>query len=516
MRIVKQNHIDSIEHKDIRTVAMLEETMSNDSHADVVVVGAGIGGLVTAIEAAEHSSDLDITLLEKGTRAGGTSQLSGGTFYCYETVEDLYERDPKGDRELQELAVKNHAEAWQWLEDHGVPMEESTDVFEGVLSENEEIVRQKSVAMSTDMDELVSALVSSFEESGGKLLLETPMDKLLTDNEGAINGVRVCEIDGDCWTIQTDTVVLATGGYVANEQLVEENFFTENSEDIWLRASKWCTGDGILAAEEVGAKRSRGHNEFYGKSMIAPPAEFGPFDYSEATAYYGPFALALNQRGQRFADESESIHEKSVIQSAAKNGYSRIYYLLDDELANSTIRPHKDANIMDMLEYQKEAGGRVAKADSLQELAEIISEWGVDGKSAIETISSYNEAVQLGEAERLDPPRKDSQLVFDTPPFYIAELQPSITLTMGGLDVDTHMRVLRRATSSSTFDHAGTDQEATFQDPIEGLYAVGADVGNVGAITTMEGVSPMTANTVFGCIAGEGVAERVHSTTASN
>lgn len=482
--------------------------MPEDRTTDIVVVGAGIAGLVTAVEAAEYHDEVEVLVLEKGTRAGGTSLQSGGTFYCYETLDELHERDPKGNRELQEIVVKRHAQGWQWLEDHGVPLEDSTDDFDNVLPENEAVVTQKSVAKQVEMQALIDALVDALEAAGGELLLETPMKELLTVESGAVTGVRAQNAAGEPFIVAATSVVVATGGYVANERMVEENFFTENSEQMWLRASKWCTGDGIIAAEAIGAKRSMANNEFYGKSMVASPAEFTPYEYSDVTAYYGPFSIALNARGERFADESESIHEKSVIHAAAKQGISRIYYVLDEELVNSTIRPHKDDNIRDMLDYQKEVGGRVAQVGSFEDLAVVLSDWGVDGKQAIETIDAYNDAIRVGEAERLDPPRKNNQRTIDTPPFYAAELQPSITLTMGGLAVDADMRVLSRHGSGSDFDHAGIEQDETLRDPIEGLYAVGADVGNIGAITTMEAVSPMTANTVFGRIAGRNVADR--------
>jgi hypothetical protein len=81
-------------------------------------------------------------------------------------------------------------------------------------------------------------------------------------------------------------------------------------------------------------------------------------------------------------------------------------------------------------------------------------------------------------------------------------------LTLGGLDVTTDMEVLSRPNSSSTFAHAGRDADPDLAEPIDGLYAVGADVGNVGGIILMEEVSPMTVNTVLGRIAGRTIAER--------
>jgi fumarate reductase flavoprotein subunit len=484
--------------------------MAWTEQTDVVVVGAGIGGLVTGIETLEADPSLDVTILEKGTRAGGTSVQSGGAFYCFETVEQLHERDPPGNRVLQEIVVERHREGWDWLEEHGVPLRHvdiAQNDFEGVLPECLPMIKRKPVARRVDTHEMIDALVDSFEDLGGDLQYRTAMQGLRSDGDGAVTGV-VAENEEGRFVLEAAAVVLATGGYPANERLVEENFYTENSDDLWLRACKWCTGDGIAAAEDVGGKTSQGMNDFYGKTMITPPdAEFTPYEYPEATAYYGPFSLALNRRGERFADESVSIHEKSVIKAAAREGYGRVYYVLDETLVDSVIQPTKEQTVREMLETQREMGGRIADVDSFDQLAETLSSWGVDGERAVATITEYNEAIRMGRAEKLDPPRGENKLTFDTPPFYVVEVQPSITLTLGGLDVTTDMQVLNHTRSGSTFAHAAVDEDPQLTEPIGGLYAVGADVGNVGAITLIEDMSPMTANTVFGLIAAQEVAD---------
>lgn len=484
--------------------------MEHDTY-DAVVVGAGISGLVAGTELLERRPDADVLLVEKGTRAGGTSIQSGGAFYCPESLAKLRERDPPGDRRLQEIVVRQHRDAWAWLEEHGVPLRDVTpteDDFERVLPECRTLIERKRVAKRVDTEEMIAALVAAFENAGGELVFRTAMQELRSDDSGAVTGI-VAATPESRLEVQADAVVLATGGYPGNERLVEENFFTENSESIWLRASKWCTGDGILAAEDTGAKRSRGNNGFYGKSMIAPPAEFTPYQYPDATAYYGPFSVALDEHGERFADESESIHEHSVIRAAARRGYGRIYYVFDSTLAESVIQPTKDVTVREQFDRQRELGATTATATSLDELADELTAWDVDGDTAVETIGEYNEAIRSGNGADLDPPRKDVTLTFDEPPWYAVAVQPSITLTLGGLDVTDRMEVIDRRRSGSQFAHAGTEEDQRLVDTIDGLYAVGADVGNVGAITLVEGMGPMTANAVFALIVAEVIAKSI-------
>ena len=481
-----------------------------DDHTDVIVVGSGISGLVTGIQAAERADDLDVAIVEKGTRTGGTSRQSGGAFYCYEDIEAYRERDPPGNTTLQELVVERHETAWRWLEDHGVPLRHvdiAANDFDNVLPEVVDMLHRKPVARRVDTHAMIEALVSAFEAAGGLLYLETPMQSLRFQ-DGVVEGVVVSH-EGDRIAVDADCVVLATGGYPANERLVEQHHVAGHTDDLWLRASKWCTGDGLLASREANAKFSKGMNDFYGKSMVAPPASFSPFEYPEATAFYAPYCIGLSPQGERIADEAASIHEKAVIKAAAREGYGRLYYVMDDRFAQSTIQVTREQTVADLLDVQRDLGGRIATVETLDAVGTTLTNWGANGTRAIETIERYNDAISAGTAEtRLQPPRMDAKLAHDTPPFHVVETQPSITLTLGGLEVTSDMQVLSRPNTSSTFAHAGRDADPDLAEPIEGLYAVGADVGNVGGIILMEEVSPMTINTVLGRVAGRSVADR--------
>lgn len=489
-----------------------EESLQTE-RADVVIVGSGIAGLVTGIETLEKDPSLSVTMLEKGDRTGGTSLLSGGAFYCFESLEELNERDPAGNRQLQELVVEGHREGWDWLEDHGVPLrdvsEDHSDL-DDVLPECRDMVSRKPVSRRVDTEIMFEELTESFESLGGDLRLETPMKELQTDADGRVSGVLARSSSGTQIAISAACTVLATGGFIGNEGMIEQ-YIAEDANDLWLRGCKWCTGDGISAAEKIGAKKTKGMNNFYGHTMLTDDANFSPRDYVRSTAYYGPYAIGLDKHGERFVDESISVHETSVGKAAAKQGLARVYYVLDEHLANSSIQDtDMGANVGDMLEIQKEMGGKISSADSLDELATLLTEWGVSGERAVETILEFNDAVKSGTAGNLNPPRKENRLTLETPPYYVVEVQPSITLTLGGLDVNTDMQVLSRHGSSTTLAHGSIDQETSYRSPIEGLYAVGADVGNIGGMIIMEEVSPMTVNTVLGRRAGQNIAEVAH------
>jgi succinate dehydrogenase/fumarate reductase flavoprotein subunit len=214
-------------------------------------------------------------------------------------------------------------------------------------------------------------------------------------------------------------------------------------------------------------------------------------------------AVALDRSGERFTDEAESGLEETLAQDTAKIAGGRAYYVLDRDVyeAESLAGPAGAS-----IDAAREFDGRVAEAESLDALGERLASWGVDGRQAVATIEAFNDAVESGDTHRLDPPRTGEHHTIDTPPFYAVEVQPGITFTMGGVDVDGEMRVLRRTRTTATFDssYAPADQREILETPIERLYAAGVDVGNVSHRTYMGGLAQCL---VTGRIAGENAAE---------
>lgn len=448
---------------------------------DVVVVGAGMAGLIAAIEALHQ--DAEVLVVEKGPRAGGSMYLSAGIIYTYDSVERAREDVPNGDPELQRLVVERKDDDLEWLSSLGFELRDPTgDVTFGS-------------GKQVDPKPFTEQLVARIEELGGEVRLETPMTGLV-EKDGEITGVTAEASSEGQYQIDTDAVVLATGGFQGNETLVEQ-YITDAPENLWLRANPWSTGDGLEAARDLGAKATGTMRTFYGHNLPAPPAEIPPSMLLDAKQAYGVKAVAIDQDGSRFVDESASPYEVVLTQETARRADGRAYYVVDEPLYRSKFESRV---VSASVQTATELGGRVAHLDSLAALESTLFEWGVNGERAVETIEEFNAAVANDEGPRLDPPRTSHQTPIDEPPFHVVEVQPGITFTMGGLDVNGDMQVLRSAASSSSLSHFPASPSEVLTTPIPGLYAAGVDVGNVMNRQYMGGLASAL---VTGRVAGE-------------
>jgi len=428
--------------------------MGDTESADVIVVGAGMAGLVTAAELVDGGRD--VVVLEKAARPGGAMRISNGVVWTYLPYEELRAIAPDGNPELQRVLADRFEDDLAWLEDTGASLSPPTFDIDGTGKE-------------IDPEAFPEHMVGLVEDGGGEIRLETPMDELLTD-DGAVVGVRATTPDGSPVRIEADVVIVATGGFQGNERLLEE-YVIDDTADIYLRATPHCTGDGLIAAEDAGAKTTGGLGDFYGHSLVAPPAEFSMDEFADATQYYGYAAVALDRHGERFTDESESVFEVALAQDVARRADGRAYYVFDDHIADETFGYHTAAEIRQTAE---DFGGRAATVETLHALETTLSGWGVDGQRAVETLRAYNRAIRTD--RQPDPPRADERHTIDDPPFRVVEVQPAITFTMGGLTVTPSMAIKRRSASASGLAH---EPPRTTDGVVPGLYAAGNDVGNV-------------------------------------
>lgn len=467
--------------------------MTATANIDLVVVGAGMAGLSAGVRAIEEGGE--VLVLEKGDRAGGSLRLSAGLIWSYETLEEAQETIPHGDPELQRLVVEGLDGALEWLDSLGVTVREPP-----VELPTGDVVTAPTPGANcgkVDPEEYTERMRARIEDGGGEIRFETPMTDLLVD-DGRVNGVRA-EGAGGGLTVETDAVLLATGGFQGSEELLQR-YVTPRVENLWLRANPWSTGDGLEAARSVGATTTGGLDTFYGHNLAAPPAEVTPESFLELTQYYGPFAVALDRRGERFTDESESTLEHTLAQDTALEANGRAYYVLDKSLYDDDV--FSMGHVGTIVERSAEAGTEVLRARTLDDLGEAFYDAGVDGDRAVATLREFNEAVRAGDADRLDPPRRDHARTVDRPPFYAVPVQPGITFTMGGLAVDDRLRVLRGAASRSTlFDY---DDRSLPERPIPGLYAAGVDIGGVNHRGYMGGLASAL---VTGRVAAENALE---------
>jgi len=427
----------------------------------VVIAGGGLAGLTAALRATELGTR--VTLLEKGAYPGGSFVYSSGYIWSYVDLPTFRREAPGGDATLQRLILERLGSSLTWLEGAG-------DVLLARETEN-----PLTFGSRFDPERTVSALVDRIEASGGEILTDTAFDTLLEDTAGRVTGVRVSS-SGE--THAADAVILASGGFASDPELVGR-YIIGGPGRMRVRAHPRSTGDGFRAALQKGALASAGLDEFYGRNLPAPPADFPPERFVEVSQLYGRYAVAVNASGRRYADEGADWSETALTRATALQPGLYAWYVLDARGLEGRVR---ERTAKEMVETAKSTGGPVIEAASLTELAHRLAERGVPRESFLRTLEEYNAAA----AARGDPspPRSGQVWPLRVPPFVAVKVAPSITHTVGGLAVDAGCRVLR-----------GTDGQ-----PIPGLYAAGVEVGgvSVGGYT-----SGLASALVFGGTAAE-------------
>ena len=456
----------------------------------VVVAGGGMAGLCAALAAAEAGAD--VTLIEKSHSLGGSLRLSGGLVWTYADDRTAERLVPLGDPLLQHLVIGELTDDLAWLEGNGVELGQPARS------------RPHSIGREISPVQFIDAMSKSLDEHGVAIALDAGLASISRDERGQVNrfhGVAGRK-EATSLTIETDAVILATGGFQGNPELVRR-LLGVRPENVQLRANRWSTGDGLLAAQGIGAALSPGIAQFYGHALAAPPAVFPPELMREASQFYGNRGLALNLAGRRFVDEAAGVGEEHVNAALALQPAGRGFYVVDAAAADSTAGPgvHVQTAIDRAIAY----GAPYAKASTLEGLCDQLGQFGVARANALDTLTSYRCAMVSGQQVDLHPRRSSDLNVLATAPFQAVGVQAGLTFTMGGLAVDAECRVLSRSrsTSSLTGPLDGFNDDAAV--PIGGLFAAGCDLGGVNYGGYMGGLA---AALVTGRTAGKGAACR--------
>jgi fumarate reductase flavoprotein subunit len=427
----------------------------------VVIAGGGLAGLTAALKATELGAR--VTLLEKGAKPGESFVYSSGYIWSYVDLPTFRREAPGGDVVLQRLILERLGSGLRWLEGVGGDLLAS------------ETGNPLTFGARFDPERTVSALVDRLEASGGEILVETALETLLDDAAGRFTGVRV---SSSGVTLPADAVILASGGFAGDPEMVGR-YIIGGPGRMLVRAHPRSTGDGFRAALQKGALASAGLDEFYGRNLPAPPADFPPERFVEVSQLYGRYAVAVNASGQRYADEAADWSETTLTRATAHQPGLYAWYVLDARALEGRVR---ERTVREMVETAKSTGGPVIEAASLTDLADRLAARGVPRESFLRTVEEYNVALAAG--GDLSPPRSGQAWSLRVPPFVAVKVAPSITHTVGGLAVDAGCRVLREADGR----------------PIPGLYAAGVEVGgvSVGGYT-----SGLASALVFGSTAAE-------------
>ena len=483
--------------------------------ADVVVVGAGGAGMTAAITAAGEGKS--VVILESQSMVGGNSVRATGGMNAGKTVYQdenefgesagvektlktaaekyadnetitalaktvseqwaAYQANPTGyfdsvelmeldtmiggkginDPELVETLCENSADAIDWLDEHGITLHNVSSFGGASVKRIHRPVNAEGKTVSVG-SYMIPLLQENCEKAGVKMMLDTTATEILTDANGAAVGVKATGASGETVTVNAKAVVLASGGFGANLDMVVKykpelkGFMTTNAPGI--------QGQGIEMAQAIGAATVD-----MDQIQIHPTVEANTAALI-TEGLRGDGAVLINAEGKRFIDEVGTRDVVSAAEIAQTGSYS--WLVVDQAMvdASSVIQG-----------YIKK--GYTVTGETYEELGKAM---GVDAAAFAETMDKWNGYVEA----KNDPDfgRTSFANPLNTAPYYAVKVTAGVHHTMGGLKINANTEVLNEK-----------------GEVIPGLFAAGEVTGGVHGANRLGG-NAVADFTVFGRIAG--------------
>ena len=470
-----------------------------DAEYDVVVLGYGFAGAVSAITAAEEGARVLIVEKMDPKKCGGNSRYAMQVMLGFDetradealsylqSIRGMY--DTPDDDTLQTY-VDGCIETPKWIEEHGGWVSDAlTEVGEFKNLVGWDLMDYRGLygtcwngALYNFLQDLVNGFdnIDIWYEAPAKHLIQDPVTKI-------VHGVEV-ESGGEAYRVRAmDGVVMCTGGFEANLQMVQDYLQMPYA---YPKGGLYNTGDGIHMATEVGAQLWHMSNTSGPDLNYIDPetGRVGGFVFAGFSSVIGHdncfctdnSAIIVGADGTRFNDEGTLpghgfIHFHGTLIHTPLS--LPAYCVFDSKAFERVIYPVWDN------EEQVEKGA-IVKADPLDELAAAL---GLPEGSLSAEVEKYNGYCAAG----LDPEfaRKTEFLVplEEEGPYYAFEVKPSFTNTQGGP---------RRAVDGHVVDTQG--------NPIPHLYSSG-ELGSIWA-DVYQGASNIGECLIFGRISGRNAA----------
>lgn len=448
----------------------------NDKSYDIVVVGSGGAGLASAIRA--HDLGASVVVVEKMPVIGGNTNKASAGMNAAETKfqklkgivdsKDLFYKETlaggknKNNPELLRYFVENAPDAIDWLDENGIELSGITTT--GGMS----IDRTHRPASGAAVGGfLISGLVKNLNKRGIEVMLDTNVTEIVTENHKVV-GVKVVEEDGTNYIIKAKAVVIATGGFSANREMVEK--YRPDLKGFVTTNHKGATGSGIMILEKLGAGTVD-----MGEIQIHPTVE-QTTSYLISESIRGGGAILVSQEGKRFVNELDTRDKVSADIIKLPEHYS--YILFDQQVRdeNKAVEEYVSNDL-------------VVQANSIAELANKLS---IDAHNLSKTIDRYNQFVMNKQDEDFGR-TTGMRHPINTAPFYAIKIAPGVHHTMGGVTINTETQVL------------DNDKHV-----IKGVFAAGEVVGGVHGANRIGG-NAVADIIIFGMQAGKKATDYINS-----
>lgn len=467
------------------------EHVEEELTTDVVVVGGGGAGMSAAVRLAELGQQ--VILFEKASFLGGAISVSGGNQVIMgsqlqadngvedDSVESMVadfqaNGAGKNNEEILTLFAENVGAATDWL------VASCGIEFEPGLHQLGEYSHNRELAYTGGGAGFAERMRKAVERSGATVYLSTKVESLLVE-DGAVVGVKAVSTDGTKeYTVHAANVVLATGGYGNNKDML-----TDEMKSALYYGPSTSTGDGIRMAEAVNAQTA---NMEYGKRYpngIEVDTGIAKSTIAGNIVGWTMSAILVNADGNRVVNEKAS--NRTILEEELQQPGGMLYLLLDSETFEVWKTKLAPAGISegDIEKYLAANGTTTPVFAHGETLEEAAAAAGVNAENLAATVEKYNSFVEKGEDADFGRNASYLTMKIGAGPYYLIEQKPRFATTMGGLVVNTNMQVLNQ------------DGNA-----ISGLYAAGETCGQV-----MGDDSPSGANNAWAITSGKLAADAI-------
>ncbi len=267
-------------------------------------------GLCAAVTAGEN--DLKTVVFEKSNTTGGAANMGMGPLGINSkvqkknfndiTVDSAFKNHMeythwRVDADLVQTYFEKSADTIEWLEDMGVKFagafryfKESEATWHIVMTPNGQYGPRSAGAM-------VKVLTDKVGEQGCEIYYETPVTKLIME-DGKCVGVIAVDKNGEEIEARAKAVIVATGGFGNNAEMLKEHFGLTLWEDYQPFRIPGIVGDGLNMMWEVGAQK-------FGAAIEAIYQIKDNMSYFMIDAVTKQPNLLINQNGDRFMDEGK-------------------------------------------------------------------------------------------------------------------------------------------------------------------------------------------------------------------
>lgn len=442
------------------------DNVSETLECDIVVVGAGISGLATAVQASENGSK--VLVLEKGGSAGGNGAGTEGVFAVGSKLQknlgieineveiirtELEEAQWVTNGALWYDMVHNSAENIDWLQGNGVQFNGVVDNYGAGLYNTMHWFDNDSAVTS-----YIEPMQATAEQNGAEFRFSTAATSLKMD-AGTVSGLYAEDSSGNVIEVKAKAVVLASGGIGANPDLLVQAGMAQNQVDeMMTNCSPSVCGDSYNMAMAAGGRDFLRNAAIQGFQMVKA------FGTDTTVPYNSPLnggnglvgnglCVWVNQDARRFNDESLALTFNMAANLGACLGNRESYAIFNQAILDGCELDEADKKMVEDALANND-GTSVFTANSFEELAE---HFELDAETLAETMERYNQFCAQGfdgEFGKAQP----FLTAIENGPFYIARIDALVVVVDGGIMTNVRSEVLDDAS-----------------EPIPGLYAVGLD-----------------------------------------